>query len=80
MDEFELSYALNRHVPDMARGFTIETNYGPLRIEGEDAAPFVALADKLVRERLAAARKAIDERSDAEAIHHFNSHFGGLEG
>lgn len=30
------SYAISRHVPDMARGFTIHTSYGELWIEGEE--------------------------------------------
>lgn len=30
---FGLRHTLNRHVPDMARGFAIHTNYGELRIE-----------------------------------------------
>ena len=30
--ELEVSYKLARHVPDMARGFTINTNYGELAI------------------------------------------------
>lgn len=28
-----LRHTLNRHVPDMGRGFSIHTNYGELRIE-----------------------------------------------
>lgn len=31
-DALAASYALNRHVPDMVRGFTITTNYGDLPI------------------------------------------------
>ena len=32
----DLGYALNRHVPDMGRGFTIETTYGDVHIsDGE---------------------------------------------
>lgn len=30
---FGLRHTLNRHVPDMARGFSIHTNSGELRIE-----------------------------------------------
>lgn len=30
---FALAHTLNRHVPDMARGFSISTNYGELHIE-----------------------------------------------
>jgi hypothetical protein len=32
-----VSYALARHVPDMARGFTIATNYGELSIAAAEA-------------------------------------------
>jgi hypothetical protein len=38
-----LGYALAKQVPDMERGFTIQTNYGELRIDSEDA-PRVARA------------------------------------
>lgn len=30
---FALRHTLNRHVPDMPRGFSINTNFGELRIE-----------------------------------------------
>lgn len=29
----DYSWILSRHAPDMERGFTIQTNYGDLRIE-----------------------------------------------
>ncbi len=32
MDDQELSYALAKQVPDMARGFTIATSYGDITI------------------------------------------------
>jgi len=34
---FAAGYALNRHVPSMARGFTIGTNYGELTITADEA-------------------------------------------
>ena len=34
---FAAGYALNRHVPDMARGFIISTNYGDLIITDDEA-------------------------------------------
>lgn len=33
----ELGYALAKQVPAMERGFTIQTSYGELRIDAEDA-------------------------------------------
>ena len=33
---FAASFALNRHVPDMASGFTIETSYGALTITADE--------------------------------------------
>ena len=35
-------YALSRHIPDMARGFTINTNYGELPIEAGQLADLIA--------------------------------------
>ncbi|WP_426661956.1 hypothetical protein [Rhodanobacter aciditrophus] len=34
---FAASYALNRHIPAMANGFTIDTDYGSLTITAEEA-------------------------------------------
>ena len=33
MKQQDISYALSKQVPDMARGFTIHTNYGDITIE-----------------------------------------------
>ena len=33
---FAASYALNRHAPDMANGFAIETSYGALTITSDE--------------------------------------------
>lgn len=44
----QISYALSKQVPNMAHGFTIQTDYGDLHIAAQDALPFAALADKLL--------------------------------
>lgn len=48
----ELSYALAKQVPDMERGFTIQTNYGELIVQAEDAKPFIAAITKLLKREL----------------------------
>lgn len=45
-----LTYMLNRQVPDMARGFTISTNYGDVVIEPGPLADSVAKAVRLALE------------------------------
>ncbi|MBB5467240.1 hypothetical protein HDG32_003360 [Paraburkholderia sp. CI2] len=47
-----IGYALAKQVPDMERGFTIQTSYGELRIDAEDAPRFVALARNLLQKQL----------------------------
>lgn len=55
-NEFAVSYALSKMVPDMARGFSISTNYGELWIEPKDAQPFVEQMEALLEKRLAEVR------------------------
>lgn len=50
--DFIISHAYARHVPDMERGFTIQTNYGDLTIEASEAEPFQALLRKTLEARL----------------------------
>lgn len=50
MDEQDISYALAKQVPDMARGFTIQTSYGDLVIEPGLMAERIATAVRLVLE------------------------------
>ena len=40
--ERDLHYSLSKRVPEMARGFTIVTNYGNICIDSADALPFIA--------------------------------------
>lgn len=55
----ETHYALARQVPDMARGFTVHTNYGDLQIEPEEAAAFIRLTKSVLMKRIA---KSLKER------------------
>jgi hypothetical protein len=45
-------YILSRHVPDMKRGFIIQTNYGDCHIDADEAAPFIELLKQTMRARL----------------------------
>ncbi len=54
-DPNKLSYALAKQVPDMAHGFTIQTNYGDIPIAAADAMEFAVLADKLLTKQYLAA-------------------------
>lgn len=48
-----ISYALSRHIPDMARGFTIATNYGELDVPcGPVAERITALVKQLLEKEL----------------------------
>lgn len=49
-----IDHALNRHIPDMGRGFSIVTNYGELAIEpGSTAKRIAALLERALRADLA---------------------------
>lgn len=54
MSADELEYALAKQVPDMARGFTIETSYGRIVIEADQA-------PKIVKAVRAALQRELDE-------------------
>ncbi|WP_233863028.1 hypothetical protein [Paraburkholderia adhaesiva] len=47
-----IDYALAKQVPAMERGFTIQTSYGDLRIDAEDAVVFVAVVGDLLQSKL----------------------------
>lgn len=58
---FIASYALSRHVPDMARGFSICTHYGELAITDEEAARYPAIirtVKRIMEARLKACERA----------------------
>lgn len=42
MSADDLEYSLAKRVPDMARGFTIETSYGRILIEADDAPKIIS--------------------------------------
>ncbi|PIV87610.1 MAG: hypothetical protein COW48_10475 [Hydrogenophilales bacterium CG17_big_fil_post_rev_8_21_14_2_50_63_12] len=56
-----ISYDLAKKVPDMRRGFRIETHYGEIDIDGEDAKPFAELLERLLKKKLAALNKDINQ-------------------
>ena len=64
MQEQQLSYALAKQVPDLARGFTITTSYGDIVIEsGRHANAIAATVRRVLEIQLKAAELA---RRDAD--------------
>lgn len=53
----ELTYSLAKRVPDMARGFSIETNYGTIHIEADQAAPIIKAVRIALEKDLAFAQR-----------------------
>lgn len=51
-----LGYALAKQVPDMMRGFSIETNYGALHLYDDDAKKVAILVRKLLERKLRKAK------------------------
>lgn len=65
-DTLAASYALARHVPELARGFTICTNYGEERITASEVARHPVLVRTLERiftARLKAAQRGQEVQS-----------------
>ena len=52
--ELRLGYDLAKKVPDMRWGFRIETHYGEIEIDGDDAKPFADLVERVLKKKLAA--------------------------
>lgn len=59
MDELDIGYALAKKVPDMRRGFRVETRYGEIEVNDEDAKPFADLMVKLLERNLKLARTGL---------------------
>lgn len=47
-----ISYDLSKKVPDMRRGFRIETCYGEINIDEADAKPFADMVERLLTKKL----------------------------
>lgn len=62
-----IQYAICRHPSDMRRGFRIETHYGGLEIEADEAGPFVRLLERVLARRLQAAERRL------QAAHKFSN-------
>ncbi len=56
-----LEYSLAKQVPDMERGFSINTNYGGCFIEADDAAPIIKAVRAALERNLKTALKAKKE-------------------
>lgn len=61
MDKLDVSYALAKKVPDMKRGFTIQTSYGEICIDAEHAGPFATLAQAMLGKQLEAMSRQDNE-------------------
>lgn len=55
----ELEYARAKYLPDMARGFTINTNYGELVIDDDDVAAIIKIVAKTLDRKIATIRRRI---------------------
>lgn len=58
MSADDLEYSLAKRVPDMARGFVIETSYGRIVIEADDAPKIVRAVRTALQRELAALKMA----------------------
>lgn len=47
-----LGHALCRHVPDMRKGFTIQTRHGDIYVTADDAAPFADAMERLLMSKI----------------------------
>ncbi|MCL2306798.1 MAG: hypothetical protein FWC38_00885 [Proteobacteria bacterium] len=56
----ETLYALAKQVPDMERGFTINTRYGDIEITAEEADEIVAATRRVLEKRSAPAKEEAD--------------------
>ena len=48
----DLSYTLAKRIPNMERGFKIETDYGDFFIEADEAAPIIKAVRKVIEKNL----------------------------
>ncbi|MBG6244765.1 hypothetical protein CS369_08285 [Candidatus Symbiopectobacterium sp. 'North America'] len=47
-----LGYALCRHIPDMRKGFTIQTRHGDIYATADDAAPFANAMERVLMSKI----------------------------
>lgn len=53
----DLEYSLAKRIPDMERGFTIETSYGPIHIDADQAAMIIRATSLALTKALTLARR-----------------------
>ncbi len=51
-DYQKIKWQLSHIIPDMEYGFTIQTNYGSVDVQAEDAAPFIVILRAFLRRQL----------------------------
>ena len=54
-----LEYSLSKRIPAMQHGFAIQTDYGEVWIEDDDAAPIIKAVKEAVERNLEIALKAL---------------------
>lgn len=75
MNKHEIGYALAKKVPDMRRGFRVETSYGEIEVSAEEAQPFADLMVRLLERNRQQMRTGL---SDAEVREAFGSLLGRM--
>ena len=61
-----LGHALCRHVPDMRKGFTIQTRHGDIYVTTDDAAPFADAMERLLMSKIRQIQGEGSSEHDAE--------------
>lgn len=61
-----LGHALCRHVPDMRKGFTIQTRRGDIYVTADDAAPFADAMERLLMSKIRQIQGEGSSEHDAE--------------
>ncbi len=52
----QLNYAIAKQIPDMARGFVIQTNYGEIAIDSVDAPTVIDAVKAIIQRNIKAQR------------------------
>jgi len=53
----DLKYSLDKRIPDMERGFAIETNYGRILLDADQATPIIKILRVALEKDLAYAER-----------------------
>lgn len=50
--EMEIHYSLAKRIPAMSQGFSIETSYGCIQVDAEDAAQIIKATEAMLNKKL----------------------------